>query len=101
VPVNVLLVRLIVLLVSVAVAVLSATSAAVTKAVVASWVVLVPATAVGAKGVPVKVGDTVSALVLTATEIALYSVSISVPLMIFAGSPDSRASLAAKSVFFT
>jgi hypothetical protein len=40
----------------------NAGTAAVTKAVVASCVVLVPAVAVGAAGVPVKVGEAIGAL---------------------------------------
>jgi hypothetical protein len=39
--------------------------AVLTNAVVASWVVLVPAAAVGATGVPVKVGEAVFALALS------------------------------------
>ena len=124
-----------------------------TKAVVASCVVLVEVAAVGAKGVPVKVGladrttlvvpvDAVtpvppfatgnvpvtpvvigkpvqfvstpadgvpmfgvtstglarSALVATATAMAANSTLISVPLTIFSGLPDVRASLVAKFV---
>jgi hypothetical protein len=44
----------------------AALTAAVTKAVVASWVVLVPAVAVGAAGVPVNVGLASGALVASA-----------------------------------
>jgi hypothetical protein len=105
VPVTVLFAKLIVLLVSVAVAVRSVLvaddAAVVAKAVVAICVVLVPPAAVGAAGVPVNVGDAVSALVEIAVAMLLYSVSISVPLIILAGLPVSSASFAAKSLDFT
>jgi hypothetical protein len=74
---------------------------AATKAVVAICVVLVPGAAVGAKGVPVSVGLLESALLDTALAMALYSLSISVPLTIFAGSLVPKESLAAKLVAFT
>ena len=51
-----------------------------------------PALAVGAIGVPVNVGDVVSALLLIAVEIALNSSSISAPLIILAGLPVDKAS---------
>jgi hypothetical protein len=57
---------------------LPAATAVVTNAVVANWVVLVPAVAVGAAGVPVKVGDANGALVPTSVLIALKLVSNSV-----------------------
>jgi len=61
--------------------------AAATNAVEAICVVLVPAEAVGANGVPVSVGLLLSALDDMAEAIAVYSASISVPLIIFAGLP--------------
>jgi hypothetical protein len=76
-------------------------TAVCTNAVVAICVVLVVLDAVGAAGVPVNVGDAVSALVEIAVAMLLYSVSISVPLIILAGLPVSSASLDAKSVAFT
>jgi hypothetical protein len=72
--------------------------AAVTKAVVASCVVFVPGEAVGARGVPVKVGLAKSALVAIAVAMSLNSVSISVPLTIFNGFPLIKLSLLAKFV---
>jgi hypothetical protein len=41
-----------------------------TNAVVATWVVLVPAVAVGAAGTPVNVGDAIGAYVLDAVAVA-------------------------------
>jgi hypothetical protein len=61
-------------------------------------VLLVPAEAVGAAGVPVNVGDAKSALVAIAVAMLLNSVLISVPLTIFSGSPDGSASFVAKFV---
>jgi hypothetical protein len=58
----------------------------------------VPEEAVGAAGVPVNVGLAISALVAIAVEIALNSVSNSVPLMIFKGLPVERLSLLVKFV---
>jgi hypothetical protein len=72
----------------------------VTKAVDAICVVLVPAEAVGANGVPVRVGLLLSALDDTAEAIAVNSASISVPLITFDGLPVLRASLDAKLVAF-
>jgi hypothetical protein len=93
--VGVLIVGLVkVLFVSVLVFVLSA----ITNAVVANCVVLVSADAVGAAGVPVKVGDAISALELIAPEIELNSLSISVPLTILFESPVGSVSLVAKLV---
>jgi hypothetical protein len=63
--------------------------------------VLVPAEAVAAAGVPVKVGLFRSALDEIAEAIALYSVSISVPLIILAGLPVAKPSLTAKLVALT
>jgi hypothetical protein len=60
--------------------------------------VLDPAVAVGAAGVPVNVGEAVSALELTADAIALNSLSISVPLTILPESPVGKVSLVAKLV---
>jgi hypothetical protein len=82
-------------------AVTAAVATVCTKAVVAICVVLVLLDAVGAAGVPVNVGDAVSALVEIAVAMLLYSVSISVPLIILAGLPVRSASLDAKSVAFT
>ena len=62
-------------------------TAAATNAVEAICVVLVPAEAVGANGVPVSVGLLLSALDDIAEAIAVNSASISVPLIIFAGLP--------------
>ena len=62
---------------------------------------LVPGEAVGAAGVPVKVGLLTSALLDIADAMLVNSVSISVPVMIFAGSPVVRVSLVAKLVAFT
>ena len=90
-PDRVLLSALMVLFVKVAVAVLSETiavldaTAVVTNAVVAICVVLVPDEAVGANGVPVRVGLLLSALDDIAEAIAVNSVSISVPLTTLAG----------------
>lgn len=61
---------------------------------------LVPEDAVGAAGVPVKVGLLLSALDDIAEAIAVYSLSISVPLMTFDGLPVLRPSLTAKLVAF-
>ena len=66
---------------------IEADTAAATNAVVAICVVLVPAEAVGANGVPVSVGLLLSALDDIAEAIAVNSASISVPLIIFAGLP--------------
>jgi hypothetical protein len=60
----------------------------------------VPAEAVGANGVPVKVGLLLSDFDDIADAIAVYSVSISVPLITFAGLPVLRLSLDAKLVAF-
>jgi hypothetical protein len=73
---------------------------AITKAVVASCVVFVPTAAVGAAGVPVKVGDRLSAFVATAVAMLLNSASISVPLTIFRALPVAKLSLDAKLVLF-
>jgi hypothetical protein len=73
---------------------------AITKAVVASCVVLVPKEAVGAAGVPVKVGDKLLAFVATAVTRLLNSASSSVPLTIFRALPVERLSLDAKFVLF-
>jgi hypothetical protein len=62
--------------------------------------VLEPAVAVGAAGVPVNVGDAMSALELIAPERALNSLSISVPLTILFESPVGKVSLVAKFVAF-
>jgi hypothetical protein len=62
--------------------------------------VLEPAVAVGAAGVPVNVGEAMSALELIAPEIELNSLSISVPLTILFESPVGRVSLVAKFVAF-
>ena len=62
---------------------------------------LEPATAVGTAGVPVKVGEAISALELIAPAIELNSLSISVPLTILLESPVGRVSLVAKFVAFT
>lgn len=59
-----------------------------------------PAEAVGANGVPVKVGLLLSDFDDIADAIAVYSVSISVPLITFAGLPVLRLSLDAKLVAF-
>jgi hypothetical protein len=69
-----------------------------TNAVVANCVVFVVVAAVGAVGVPVNVGDAMSAFVATAISSASNSSSISVPLTIFAAFPVGKASLLAKSV---
>ena len=50
---------------------------------------------------PVNVGELTSALLVTAVAIALYSVSISVPLIILSGLPVSKVSFVAKFVAFT
>jgi hypothetical protein len=60
----------------------------------------VPEAAVGANGVPVRVGLLLSALDDIAEAIAVNSASISVPLIIFAGLPVLRLSLDAKLVAF-
>jgi hypothetical protein len=60
----------------------------------------VPAEAVGANGVPVKVGLLLSDFDAIADAIAVYSVSISVPLITFDGLPVLRLSLDAKLVAF-
>jgi len=70
------------------------------NAVVANWVVFVPATALGAVGVPVKDGLLLSDFDATADAIALNSTSISVPLTIRAASPEGSVSLAVKLVDF-
>jgi hypothetical protein len=75
-------------------------TAAATNAVVAICVVLVPAEAVGAAGVPVNVGLLLSDLDDIADAMAVNSVSISVPLTTLAGSPVVRPSLIAKLVAF-
>jgi hypothetical protein len=62
--------------------------------------VLEPAVAVGAAGVPVKVGLAKSALDAIAEEIALNSVSISVPFTILLGLPVFKLSFVAKLVAF-
>ena len=78
--------------------------AAVTKAVVANAVLLLPAlwvvpmVPVGSVGVPVNTGEIRSALVAIAVAMLLNSVSISVPLTILSGSPEGSASLVAKLV---
>ena len=59
-----------------------------------------PEAAVGANGVPVRVGLLLSALDDIAEAIAVNSASISVPLIIFAGLPVLRLSLDAKLVAF-
>jgi len=69
-----------------------------TNSVVAICVVLVPAEAVGAVGVPVKAGEIVLALLLTAVCKALNSTSNSEPLIILAGSPEANESFAKKLV---
>jgi hypothetical protein len=63
--------------------------------------VLEPSVAKGAAGVPVNVGDAMSALELIAPAIELNSLSISVPLTILLASPVGRVSLVAKFVAFT
>ena len=65
---------------------------------VANCVVFVPAVAVGAVGVPVRFGLLLSALDAIALEIALSSVSISVPLTILPESPVGKLSFAVKFV---
>lgn len=65
---------------------------------VANWVVLVPADAVGAVGVPVNEGLLISALDAIADEIAVNSVSISAPLTILPAFPVGKLSLAVKLV---
>jgi hypothetical protein len=62
--------------------------------------VLVPAVAVGAEGVPVNAGEAKSALDETAPEIALNSLSSSVPLTTLLGSPETSVSFVAKLVAF-
>lgn len=61
---------------------------------------LVAADAVGAVGVPVRAGLFKSALEEIAEAIAVNSVSISVPLIIFPELPEGRLSLAVKLVAF-
>jgi hypothetical protein len=87
-----------VLLVRVAAVVRSVTILVFTKAVVAICVVLVPSAAVGAKGVPVSVGDAELDLLFTAVAMLLYSVSISEPRIFLFVSPVERLSLTAKFV---
>jgi hypothetical protein len=58
--------------------------------------VLEPAVGVGTAGVPVKLGDAMSALELIAPAIALNSLSNSVPLTILLESPVGSVSLVAK-----
>jgi hypothetical protein len=60
----------------------------------------VPEAAVGANGVPVKVGLLLSALDDMAEAMAVYSASISVPLITFDGLQVLSASLDAKLVAF-
>jgi hypothetical protein len=72
----------------------------VTKAVVATCVVLVSAVAVGAVGMPVRVALLALALVFTAVDILLNSSSNSVPLKVLRGLPVVKASLDAKLVAF-
>jgi hypothetical protein len=72
--------------------------AAFTNAVFAICVVLEPAVAVGAAGVPVKVGLFMSALEAIAEEIAINSLSISEPLTILFELPLGRLSFAVKFV---
>jgi hypothetical protein len=79
---------------------IAAATAVATKAVLAICVVLVPAEAVGANGVPVNVGLLLSALEDMAEAMAVYSASISVPLITFDGLPVLSASLDAKLVAF-
>lgn len=67
----------------------------------ANCVVLVPADAVGAAGVPVKVGLLMSALEEIAEATAVNSVSISVPLIILPELPLGSESLAVKFVALT
>jgi hypothetical protein len=71
-----------------------------TNAVEASCAVLVVPVAVGAVGTPVKAGEAKSALEEIAEAIAIYSVSISVPLTILLGSPEPKVSLVVKLVAF-
>jgi hypothetical protein len=78
----------------------AAAIAVVTNAVLAICVVLVPADAVGVNGVPVKVGLLLSDFDDMAEAMAVYSASISVPLITFAGLPVLSASLDAKLVAF-
>jgi len=66
--------------------------------VVANCVVLVSADAVGAAGVPVKVGLLMFALDAIALETAVSSVSISAPLTILPALPVGKVSLAVKLV---
>jgi hypothetical protein len=67
---------------------------------VANCVVLVPADAVGAVGVPVNPGLLISALDAIALATAFSSVSISVPLTILPEFPVGKLSLAVKLVAF-
>jgi hypothetical protein len=69
--------------------------------VVATCVELVPAAAVGAVGVPVKLGEALSALEATAVAMLLNSVSNSAPLISFKGLPVARESFDVKLVLFT
>ena len=67
----------------------------------ANCVVFVPADAVGAVGVPVRAGLFKSALEEIAEAMAVYSVSISVPLIILPALPEGKLSLAVKLVALT
>ena len=78
----------------------AADNAAATNAVVASCVVFVPAAAVGAVGVPVNPALLISALDAIALEIAVSSMSISVPFTILPALPVGKESLAVKLVAF-
>ena len=60
----------------------------------------VPVDAVGAEGVPVNVGPFRSALDVTADAIAVYSASISDPLIILPASPLLNPSFHVKLVAF-
>ena len=71
-----------------------------TKAVVARCVEFVPAKGVGAEGTPVNAGLAVFALEAIALEIALNSLSISVPLTILPELPLGNVSFVAKFVIF-
>ena len=73
----------------------------VTKAVVATCVVLVSAAAVGAEGTPVNVGLARLDLVAEAVARLLNSTSNSVPLIVLRGLPEARVSFDAKSVVLT
>jgi hypothetical protein len=63
--------------------------------------VLVPVAAVGAVGTPVRAVSIPLDLVAIAAAMLLNSISISVPLTIFKGLPEARASLLAKEVLLT